>query len=156
MGAVDVSKCTDLYIKSVRRLFNYCKTLPGDFPWVINTMGFVHGVGNSLTALFIHLFDVSHVIQINSNNPKFDFPRNLHPEVVKSINRNSAIFEGFRNYTLDYKLFLLNSMAKRPESQNSNDWTIRPRDARYINVYGYMSKILKNPNEKLTDIRPYV
>ncbi|XP_058063041.1 polynucleotide 5'-hydroxyl-kinase NOL9 [Anopheles bellator] len=65
-GSLNVVTSPISYIQNVRTLVEYCKADPQlrGVPWVVNTMGYVTGFGEELTAAIVRLIQPTDVIQL--------------------------------------------------------------------------------------------
>ncbi|ETN65312.1 hypothetical protein AND_002924 [Anopheles darlingi] len=65
-GSLNVVTNPIFYIQNVRSLLEHCENTPSlrGFPWIINTMGYVSGFGEELTAAIMRLVQPTDVIQL--------------------------------------------------------------------------------------------
>ncbi|XP_035786435.1 polynucleotide 5'-hydroxyl-kinase NOL9-like [Anopheles albimanus] len=65
-GSLNVVTNPIFYVQNVRSLLEHCENTPSlrGFPWIINTMGYVSGFGEELTAAIMRLVQPTDVIQL--------------------------------------------------------------------------------------------
>ncbi|KAJ8960421.1 hypothetical protein NQ318_013703 [Aromia moschata] len=120
------------YIKSVQALMMYYETLP-ECPTLINTMGFVQGIGLNIISSAIIFIQPTEVIQIESRKSSKNFRTNLSIEVV---HQNCDLFESNR-VTLNYNLRKIEAM-----SDNRDGWSLQPRESREMCVLSYFGQMM--------------
>ena len=84
LGDNNVGNCPDRFVKILHRLSDYIKTNLGDYPLIVNTMGWCNGLGLMLLVDTIRLLQPTTVVQLHSKYQRKNFPYSLTPETVGS------------------------------------------------------------------------
>lgn len=134
LGEVNVSNCKHRYLTCLRLLRKKADSEFGGLPWIINSMGFVKGLGLHLLEEAVKSFKPSTVINIQSRFPVKNVPDSfppLHP-AAGSSSYNVLTFPAI------------------PESDSGEDgWGVpHPRKLRDLALLSYFARYLLRGDHK--------
>lgn len=145
------------YVNAVEMLISYCyiderlKTMP----WVVNTMGMTNALGLKFIALTILKIKPTFLLQIDSKNEKKRFDFHLYPQTVRNLYfedfQNDPFFKNITESQVDYKFFISHHTEKSPK----NNFSLAPRDERYLNYLAYFGELLDTHSGDILGIVPY-
>ncbi|CAH1393778.1 unnamed protein product [Nezara viridula] len=140
IGHVNLDVCLTKYFAAVEELHKYCSLNQDilNFPWFINTMGYIKGFGLPLIAKTNFLFNPTHVLQINSSTePNLNIlpltPENIHEMLECSVLHNS-----FSLFDCDFRIADNYSLISVTAQKLKNPVFVPPRVSREIRVISYM------------------
>ncbi|XP_026320499.1 polynucleotide 5'-hydroxyl-kinase NOL9 [Hyposmocoma kahamanoa] len=145
------------YVNAVEMLISYCyiderlKTMP----WVVNTMGMTNALGLKFIALTILKIKPTFLLQIDSKNEKKRFDFHLYPQTVRNLYfedfQNDPFFKNITESQVDYKFLISHHTEKSPK----NNFSLAPRDERYLNYLAYFGELLDTHSGDILGIVPY-
>lgn len=147
LSDINVGQDPRAYLNCIKSIVSYVDMLEGDCPTLINYMGFVHGIGLNIVASAIKYIQPTDIIQICSQNPKKNFQHDLTYKIVKE---NDTLFSEDHKLYLDY-LKLKYKLYKIPSMTDESDgWTLEPRQSREMYVLAYFGQMMLNGVDSLT------
>ncbi|KAJ8921435.1 hypothetical protein NQ315_003053 [Exocentrus adspersus] len=147
LSNINVGYDPKAYIKRIKSLVAYLGTLEGDYPLLINYMGFSQGIGVNIIASAIKHIQPTDILQIESSNQNRNFKEDLTPQMVM---KNCKLFsEDDEDQTkpskVNYKLHKVAAMSDEYEG-----WSFEPRTSRELNILAYFGLMMKDGIKTLT------
>lgn len=146
------------YVNAVETLIAHCynderlKTMP----WIVNTMGLTNALGLKFISLTILKVKPTFLLQVDSKNEKKKYDFHLYPQTVKNLYfedyQNDPLFKNVTEAEVDYKFFI----SHHTEKSHRNNFSLAPRDERYLNYLAYFGELLDTNHGDLLGIVPYV
>uniref|UniRef100_A0A182NMI5 Polynucleotide 5'-hydroxyl-kinase NOL9 n=1 Tax=Anopheles dirus TaxID=7168 RepID=A0A182NMI5_9DIPT len=160
-GSLNVVSSPHVYLQNVRSLVKYCSEDPElkNVPWIINTMGYVSGFGEELTAALVRVVQPTALLQLT-------IPKNF---------KQTAALNKPQNYSIQltdavvnaYKFNILKEEAD--QQPDPVKYTFHPVDVVYepssasflppkrrtIAILVQLVKILGDSCESFTDVKPH-
>ncbi|KAK0078908.1 hypothetical protein PV325_001975 [Microctonus aethiopoides] len=149
IGSTDVVRSLSMYINGLKKLVKILNTYLStkQMPVIVNTIGFVRGVGWDIIISIIKSIQPTDVIQIVSERTKNNFDQLLNPEIINNQNDTWAAWENssenVEETAVDYQLHIVNSQAEI-KSALGEMWNIEPHQKREISMLAYLSEVNKH------------
>ncbi|GAB0092820.1 hypothetical protein DMENIID0001_078560 [Sergentomyia squamirostris] len=151
-GDLNVANSPQRYLECVARLIDslHQDDKHRDIPWIVNTMGYVKGVGLELMIALLKLISPTDVIQITHDIPLENFEQEITAELVN--NWTWTILESDANPCGDFKTFLYHTMV-------SDNVAVDIRKAkgavtREVNILAHLGSILGENCDWITQAQP--
>lgn len=144
---IDVMKNTALYLNTVKDLINTLRKEYDDYPWIINTMGFVKGFGDGLNIAVIKIAKPTFVIQFHDIDARNNFDCCMSPETVMHYKSQSL------GITITDERIHFHHMLIVSETQGIKK-TYDSKYNRDLKVISYFANIFVDNKFYLTDYRP--
>lgn len=159
LGMINTMDNPRRYAAAVFELITYCCSDDRyrSMPWVVNTMGMCNAMGLKFISLIILLTKPTYLLQIDSKNAKKRFECYLSPATIKNMYfdrfQHDCLFKNVsKAEDLEYSFFVCNPM----ENLGKKDFSLAPRDERYLNYLAYFGLLLRARTETtLLGITPY-
>ncbi|XP_052873644.1 polynucleotide 5'-hydroxyl-kinase NOL9 [Anopheles cruzii] len=154
-GSLNVVTSPISYIQNVRTLVEYCTADPQlrGVPWIVNTMGYVTGFGEELTAAIVQLIQPTDVIQLTTP-ARFKGARNYH-------NKFSAEFVNLFKFNILKDELNQNEQKELAYQLHSIDVLFSPSGCplipakrRNLSVMVQLVRILDKSSELFTEANP--
>uniref|UniRef100_A0A182QH16 Polynucleotide 5'-hydroxyl-kinase NOL9 n=1 Tax=Anopheles farauti TaxID=69004 RepID=A0A182QH16_9DIPT len=160
-GSLNVVSSPHVYMQNVRSLVQYCNENPElqNIPWIINTMGYVSGFGEELTAALVRLVQPTALLQLTIPK-KFKQTAALNKPQNYAIQLTADVVNGYR----------FNILKEEADQQPKPvKYTFHPVDVTYepssvsflppkrrtIAILVQLVKILGDSCESFTDVKPH-
>lgn len=144
---VDVMKNTGLYLNSVKDMVNDLWKEYADYPWIINTMGFVKGFGDSINISCIKLTRPTSVVQIHDKDAKNNYDCYMRPETVHQYQtHNLGVYIPDEQLNFNHMLIMSEAQSGKRNADG--------KQMRDLKVISYFSNILSDDKFHLTQYKP--
>ncbi|XP_013187710.2 polynucleotide 5'-hydroxyl-kinase NOL9 [Amyelois transitella] len=159
LGMINTMDNPRRYAAAVAELVTHCREHEAyqRMPWIVNTMGMCNAMGLKFITHTIMHTQPTFLLQIDSKAAKKRFQCYLNPGTIKNIYneefKNDSLFKHVPvPEALEYSFFLCDSL----EVVGKKDFSLAPRDERYLNYLAYFGDLLRAREEKaLLGITPY-
>ncbi|CAH0764288.1 unnamed protein product [Diatraea saccharalis] len=159
LGMINTMDNPRRYATAVSALISHCcnNEQLKSMPWIINTMGLCNAMGLKFMVLTILQAQPTHLLQIDSKNPKHRFEMYLDSRTIKNLYENTYKNDYlFKNLDLtldfDYSFFV----AHHTENPVKKNYSLPARDERYLNFLAYFGDMLVAKEQtSLLVIKPY-
>ncbi|XP_053674155.1 polynucleotide 5'-hydroxyl-kinase NOL9 [Anopheles nili] len=154
-GSLNVVSSPVVYVQNVRTLLEYCNADPtiAQVPWIVNTMGYVVGFGEELTAVLVRLFQPTDLIQLtlpSGHRKSQNYTNQLTASVINGFKFNILKEEIDHQQTpLQYRFHPMDVMFEQRTS------SLLPPKRRNISIMAQLVKILGEEAESFTDVKPH-
>ncbi|XP_026481104.1 LOW QUALITY PROTEIN: polynucleotide 5'-hydroxyl-kinase NOL9 [Ctenocephalides felis] len=144
---IDVMKNTGLYLNSVKDMVNDLWKEYADYPWIINTMGFVKGFGDSINISCIKLTRPTSVVQIHDKDAKNNYDCYMRPETVHQYQtHNLGVYIPDEQLNFNHMLIMSEAQSGKRNADG--------KQMRDLKVISYFSNILSDDKFHLTQYKP--
>ncbi|XP_053614726.1 uncharacterized protein LOC128677718 isoform X2 [Plodia interpunctella] len=162
LGMINTMDNSKRYVAAVSMLIAHCHGTRAyqSMPWIVNTMGMCNTVGLNFTTHIILHIKPTYLLQIDSKSAKKRFQCHLNPGAVRNLYddyKKSYLFNRqFKEFTPENQSYEYSFFVCDPMESWSKDFSLAPRDERYLNYLAYFGELLKAREEKtLLGITPY-
>nr|XP_026492820.1 polynucleotide 5'-hydroxyl-kinase NOL9 [Vanessa tameamea] len=156
IGMINTMDNAKRYVSAVHSLITQCsnnETL-ANMRWIINTMGMTNVLGHKFITLIIILLKPTYLIQYESKSNKKRFESLLRPHNIKMMYEDYRKDYLFANTSCPNDLNYSFVLADDRERSFKGQFSLRPKDERYLNFLAYFSQLINIQNNFL-GIVPY-
>eukprot|EP01124_Arcella_intermedia_P021940 TRINITY_DN3165_c0_g1_i5.p1 TRINITY_DN3165_c0_g1~~TRINITY_DN3165_c0_g1_i5.p1 ORF type:complete len:507 (+),score=126.01 TRINITY_DN3165_c0_g1_i5:879-2399(+) len=142
LGKISPEDDIEYYLDAVSRVVEYSKQYRGKMPIIVNTHGWIKGVGYSILMRIIEMISPTDIIQLYNSK----FPRDSNPCETRDLEQRG--FLPFHNelpaeHLVTPKTIVLHSVCSVPVNETLIKTS--PSDERTLRIISYFKEAINNP-----------